>query len=119
LKSGRYGAAAPANAPIRALPIAAGALKKANNGQLKKLIAKLPDAYFVFVRPGEGVWESTAGDGGPLDGDRSVDGAIELSLDDLRPVGDAGATPNNFRKGDLLLVFSPEQTAFFVARLDK
>jgi hypothetical protein len=120
IESGRYGAARPqsaSDAPVgRQIP--GDSLEKDNKGQLKKLISRLPFTYLVLVRPGEGAWEMTAGDGGKDDHDHQVDGKIELSPDDLRPIGhDAPAPPDQFRKGDVILLFAPQDNTYFFARL--
>lgn len=119
LQSGRYGSAAPASSPLREAAISADTLKKENNGQVKKLIAKLTMAYFVVVRPGEGAWELDAGDGSGHDRDLAIDGETEMSLDDLKAIGGAPAAPKNLEKGDLLFVFSPDQGTFSSIRLDQ
>lgn len=115
--SGRYGVVSPGSAPLREIPLPEGSLKNDNNGQLKKLVSALPLAYFVLIRPGEGAWELTGGDGGKHDVDHSVDGKTELSLDDFQPLSDDLPEPKQFRKSDLLLVFSPDQVGFSVVRV--
>jgi hypothetical protein len=117
--SGSYGAGMADGSVPRQRAIDAGALKKDNNGQLKKLIAGLPMAYAVLVRPGESAWELFAGDGGAHDGDRTLDGRTEFSLDDFQAMAGEAAPPKNFRKGDLLILISPEELAFSSIRLEK
>lgn len=113
VESGRYGVTAPAKAPIRQTLQAAHALKKGSG----RLVTELPLAYFVVVRPGEGAWELFAGDGGRQDADGRADGKTELSVTDFKPVAGGGAGPESFRKGDLLLAFSPEQLSFSPVRV--
>lgn len=117
VQSGRFGVVSPGPLPPRELPFADDALKNDNNGQLKKLVFGLPLSYLVVVRPGEGAWELTAGDGGRHDTDLSADGKTEMSIDDFRPLSDGLPALSQFRRNDLLLVFSPDQVAFSVVRV--
>jgi len=118
LASGRYGTSATPGRPVRELAMGPSALQRPGGGQSPKLVSQLPYAYFVLVRPGTGAWESTAGDGGTQDHDGNVDGAIQLALADLVQIRDAGPAPADVLPGDLLIVFSPEQSAFFVTRVE-
>jgi hypothetical protein len=116
--SGRCGttaAADPQQHRHKALPKAA---VKLNNGQLKKIAAELPLAYLVVVRPGEGVWELSAGDGGPVDDDHALDGKVTLPFDRLAPLGEPGIPYDKVRKGDVVLLFYPHQAAASFGRVE-
>jgi len=111
IQTGRYGSAAPVSSPMREIPIGEQALRK-EKGRLKKLMPQLRMAYFVMVRPGEGAWEKDAGGGVRDDRVAAIEGRTEISLDGLKPIGSSPAAPGEFRAGDLLLVFSPENGMF-------
>lgn len=118
VQSGRYGVIIADDSPGRQRSLPPGALKKAN-GKFKRLEAALPMTYAVVVRPGEGAWDASAGDGGAHDRGNGLDGKTELAVEDFQSVYEERPSPDDFRKGDLLLVFSPEQAAFYALRLEE
>lgn len=116
--TGAVAAATPVGGlPLSQRPIPDDLLKKDNNGQLKKLVSRLPYASFLLVRPGEGAWELIAGDGGVTDGDHSVDGKIETDLDQMEPMVAVSAPPKKFEEGDVLLILLPNSMSFFLHRV--
>jgi hypothetical protein len=118
VQSGRYGVIIADESPGRQRSLPPGALKK-SNGKFSRLEAALPMAYVVAVRPGEGAWDASAGDGGPHDRGNGLDGRTELAVEDFQSVYEERPSPGEFRKGDLLLVFSPEQVTIFALRLEE
>lgn len=118
VQSGRYGVMIADESPGRQRSLPPGALKK-SNGKFKRLEAALPMAYVVAVRPGEGAWDASAGDGGAHDRGNGLDGKTELAVEDFQSIYEERPAPDDFRKGDLLLVFSPEQAAFYALRMEE
>jgi hypothetical protein len=119
VNSGRLGVTAPEGSELRHAPIPEDVLKKDNSGQLRKFLSKLPFVYVVVVRPGAGVWELFAGDGGIHDNDKTVDGDTEILLADVKSIGKERSAPSNFRKDDVLILFSPEHVAVWTLRIEK
>lgn len=112
--SGDYIARTVSGAPPRQLQLSPELLKKENNGQLKKLLTRLPRAYFLLVRPGGGAWHLMAGDGVAGDTDGSLDGATVASIDGFTSMGGSDPAPHQFTHGDRLFVISPDQVALAV-----
>ncbi len=118
VQSGRYGVIIGDESPGRQRSLPPGAMKK-SNGKFKRLEAALPMAYVVTIRPGEGAWDATAGDGGAHDRGNGLDGKTELAVEDFQSIYEERPAPDDFRKGDLLLVFSPEQASFYALRMEE
>lgn len=83
-------------------------LKRENAGQLRRLEAKLPLAEFIWIRPGTGVWVTSAGDGGSSDRGQQQDGKTVLDCADFSPLpGFDTPPPPHFKRGDTLLAIQP------------
>lgn len=117
LATGGFGTVTPDGRPVRSFPLAEGALKKANNGQLQKLETHLERASLLLVRPGSGAWELAVGDGGPEDDDQIADGASNNRPEQMHAIGASPAPPKNFRKDDLLFIFAPNDVAMLTLRV--
>ncbi len=116
--TGRFGTAAPGGGSGQQIALRPESLKKDNLGQLRKFVSRLPRTYLLLVRPGAGAWDLMAGDGGRSDDDLVIDGKIEVSTESMKPMRGYGEAPKNFRKGDLIVGFSPDQLAYFVVRIE-
>lgn len=67
-----------------------------------------------MVRPGQGVWRFSGGDGGPDDADQAPDGRIHLVQAQFRPLGSAPAAPARIAAQDLWFVVDPMTLDFSV-----
>ena len=64
----------------------------------------------LLVRPGQGAWGATVGDGGEADDDGIYDGRLTASLDRLRAVGASPAVaPERFSPRDVVVVIDPNR----------
>jgi hypothetical protein len=70
-------------------------------------------AEVLLVRPGEGAWRLTVGDGSEQDDDGAPDGKLAAALDRMRPLpGITGGTaepPNRFGPKDVVVLIDPNQ----------
>jgi len=79
-------------------------------GQGAKADELLDDHPFLMglmVRPGEGAWAFTGGDGGPRDEDGKSDGHLALALDRFDPLPGSPAAPTKIKGNDLWFVIDP------------
>ncbi|MDP9119863.1 MAG: hypothetical protein M3O15_00575, partial [Acidobacteriota bacterium] len=70
----------------------------------------------LLVRPGQGVWGITVGDGGQNDEDGASDGHLQFSLDHLRPVARSASPPSRIAVQDLLIVVDPNRMEISLVR---
>jgi hypothetical protein len=68
-------------------------------------------AEVLLVRPGEGAWRLTVGDGSEQDDDGVPDGKLAAALDQMRPLAGAGEAgpPNRFGPKDVVVLIDPNQ----------
>ncbi|HJQ39377.1 MAG TPA: hypothetical protein VKB93_19725 [Thermoanaerobaculia bacterium] len=123
--SGAYGSTASSSLGLREAELPDEALKRGKDGRLDSIEAKSAYVYSLLVRPGIGSFELTAGDGAAGDGDGVLNGRIQLPVRELRPIGkDARnrrmtAQSETFRAGDVLVVFLPQQMAYFITEVKR
>jgi hypothetical protein len=64
----------------------------------------------LLVRPGQGAWGATVGDGGEADDDGAYDGRLMAPLDQMRGVGASpAAVPERFSPRDVMVVIDPNR----------
>jgi hypothetical protein len=64
----------------------------------------------VVVRPGQGAWGATVGDGGGADDDGAYDGRLVAALDRMRGLGpNPPGAPQHFKPRDLVVVIDPNR----------
>lgn len=71
----------------------------------------------MLVRPGEGAWGYSVGDGGASDDDRAQDGTIRAAFSALRPVADSASPPSGPRAGDVIVAIDPERLEAYSFRI--
>lgn len=71
----------------------------------------------LAVRPGQGAWSITLGDGGANDDDLSADGQISAVFARMRPVGASPAPPELFQAGDLVIAVDPDRMEILAERI--
>jgi hypothetical protein len=112
LTSGDYGAATGDGRKLREGEFASNNIEKDTAGRRKKILSRFDYVYMLLVRPGAGVWDATAGDGGPSDGDGEVNGQIDLAVERLTNRDTGVQDVGECHEGDLLLVFVPSQMGY-------
>jgi hypothetical protein len=106
LTSGKSAAAAPEGYPLRIVhgiePERGGDIVS-DARQTGNLLVARPDA-----KGGVSAWFVETGDGGPADTDSAANGAMELALSSLEPLGDtADPAPSQFESGDVVAMLDP------------
>lgn len=105
--------------PSQAQPFPTAGLRGQGAG-LDRFGHSLREAHVLFVRPGPdgGVWGFALDDGSGYDLDGAQDGAFELSLAQLHPVGAASPEPPaEILPGDVLVVVDLTELSLFTLRV--
>ena len=70
--------------------------------------------HALWVRPGEGAWTITAGDGGPMDADGKSDHQVLVALDQSLGLATEEAAPVGVFPRDVLIVIDPDDMSLGV-----
>ncbi|HEX8619737.1 MAG TPA: hypothetical protein VF911_19300 [Thermoanaerobaculia bacterium] len=118
LRSGRCGSVSTStdDGKDRRKPFDPAAVRPVN-GKAKKVIVSRSRAYLVVIRPEVGTWDLLAGDGSALDDDQTVYGIVSFDVAKLQPGRKSGPVPDSIEKGDIILLFSPNQPALSFTRV--
>lgn len=109
LASGAAAVATPEGYPLRRVDLPGGATGH-GGGKPDWVEDDRGLVEILLVRPGQGAWGATVGDGGQADGDGAYDGRLMAPLDRLRGVGAAApAPPEHFSPRDVVVVIDPNR----------
>ena len=113
LATGRVAVATPEGYPLRRVGWRGRGLGR-DNARADRVEDLRTYADVLLVRPGEGAWRLTAGDGSDQDDDGAADGKLAVALDRMRPVeGIAGAgeavPPARFGSKDVVVLIDPNR----------
>jgi hypothetical protein len=117
--SGAYGAESSAKQKLLEAELPDEAFQKDANKKRRKIEARLDYVYALVIRPGNGVWELTAGDGGPTDDDGAFDGKIHLVAGQMKGIAKTAAALDDFQDGDVIAIFAPHRMAYLVTEVKK
>ncbi len=101
--SGEFAVAAPAGYRI-ARPGKPGGLGVGQGANPDEIVDERPYLAGLVVRPGEGAWSFSGGDGGPRDEDGQSNGRVRFALDKLDPLPGSPAAPAKAKGTDLWIV---------------
>jgi hypothetical protein len=116
VESGKY-ATASADKAWQQSELAEVRLKKDNDGHWRNLEPRLAYAEIFLVRPKRGAWHRTAGDGGTSDRDGTVDGKIDVGVDDLEALGRASGKLAKLENDDFILILSAETRSILTRKV--
>lgn len=119
LASGEMTTSASPGFPRQAQPFPTAGLR-GQGAVLQRLGHTLESAHVLYARPGEGggAWGFALDDGGGHDLDGADDGAFELALEQLHPVGGSPPEPPaEMLAGDVLVVVDPTELSLFTLRV--
>lgn len=116
LASGRFDVWAPEGSPGREVALPPQALTPGPGG-FELLDYPSPYLELLLVRPGQGSWGVTTGDGTATDESPASDGSVSLRPWSLAPIRLAAAAPGSFETGDLLFGISPVDMEYFAVRI--
>lgn len=119
LATGAYGAESSPQQKLREAELPDEAFKKEPNAKRKKIGLPLNYVYTLVIRPGQGVWELTAGDGGETDDDLALDGQVHLAAARMKGVAKTAAALDDFQKGDVVAVFAPHAMGYLVTEVNQ
>lgn len=109
LATGAAAVAAPEGYPLRRLDLPGRSIGHAA-GKPDWIEDDRGFVEVLLVRPGQGAWGATVGDGGEADDDGSYDGRLMASLDRMRGVGASPpAAPASFSPRDVVVVIDPNR----------
>jgi hypothetical protein len=117
IPTGRYALTSPGGVLPAPMEFPRNALKSNGSGEIHHIEANLVYVDVVWIRPGVGAWRKTVGDGGRFDADGKPDGKTQLSVDDMKPVGESLDHPKKIEKGDTIFIFNPRTLAWFVTEV--
>jgi hypothetical protein len=119
LTSGEYAIAFPEGFTPTVLNFPVAALHRHDNGQGKPdlLDDRRCAIEVLVVRPGQGAWRQSLGDGDPDDEDGAANGRIDWSVDKGRAVKNGPAAPADFDPGDVIVVMDPTRLELYATRL--
>ena len=101
--SGEFDVAAPSGYRI-ARPEKPGRLRAGQGAEPDDIEDERPYLAGLVVRPGDGAWAFSGGDGGPRDEDGQNDGRVRFAMDKLDPLPGSPAAPAKARGTDLWIV---------------
>jgi hypothetical protein len=107
LTSGTSVIATPPGYELRRIDLPGKGLKRGISGQLDRIAAGRGFLEGLVVRPGQGAWGFTVGDGGQHDADGHVDGHVEVDPAMMWPVGKSPAAPKHLLPHDTLVLIDP------------
>jgi hypothetical protein len=115
LKTGRLLSAAPDGSPARVRDVTKDVI--IGSGVTRFTAPFSQYATAVLIRPPNGIWQTSAGDGGTNDDDHRPDAAVTLAFTRFAAHGQsAAAAPANLTPGDVLVVIDfTTLTAYTVA----
>jgi hypothetical protein len=107
LASGAIATATPEGYPLRRVSWRGIGLE--NSPHADRVADARSYAEVLLVRPGEGAWRMTVGDGSAEDDDGVADGRVAAALDDLRPLGRSAGAPARFGPRDVVVLIDPNR----------
>lgn len=110
LATGRVAVATPEGYPLRRVGWRGRGLGR-DNARADRVEDLRTYADVLLVRPGEGAWRLTAGDGSDQDDDGVADGKLAVALDRMRPVEGIAeaAPPSRFGSKDVVVLIDPNR----------
>lgn len=109
LATGGVAAAAPEGYPLRRVDWRGAGIVR-GNPRADRVEDARSFAEVLLVRPGQGAWRLTLGDGSDLDADGKPDGKLAAALDQLEPVpGTSAPPPDRFDPRDVVVLIDPNR----------
>ena len=116
LATGGVAAAAPEGYPLRRIDWRGVGLVR-GNPRADRVEDARSFAEVLLVRPGQGAWRLTVGDGSDLDDDGKPDGRLAAALDRLEPFpGTSAPPPDRFDPRDVVVLIDPNRMELTVVQ---
>lgn len=117
LATSAYGAMTGDGSKLREGEFLPANFRKDSAGRRREAALRFPYVHALLIRPALGVWESTAGDGGPSDGDGVLDGTIALNVSRFTKRRTKTPDLDEYKPGDLVVVFVPSQMGYVITEV--
>jgi hypothetical protein len=119
LTSGAFVVATPEGMPRREVALPGNSFRRSPVGAVNALQDSREFLEILVVRPGEGAWSLSVGDGGSSDADMQPDGNIEATLASMRPLQGSKGAFDQLLPGDVVIVVDPRQMEFYTTTFGK
>jgi hypothetical protein len=119
LTSGAFVVATPEGMPRREVTMPGNSFRRNPRGAVEALQDSREFLEILVVRPGEGAWSLSVGDGGSSDADMQPDGSIQASLASMQPLQASKGALDQLLPGDVVVVVDPRQMEFYAATFGK
>lgn len=115
LASGEMAVATPEGYPLRRVAWRGRGLGRGNS-RADRVEDDRTYADVFLVRPGQGAWRLTVGDGSDADDDGAPDGRLAAALDRMKPIAAAPAPPARFAARDVIVLIDPNRMELTVEK---
>ncbi|MFL6194033.1 MAG: hypothetical protein ACJ75H_07670 [Thermoanaerobaculia bacterium] len=115
LASGEMAVATPEGYPLRRVSWRGRGLGRGNS-RADRVEDDRTYADVLLVRPGQGAWRLTVGDGSDADDDGAPDGRLAAALDRMKPIAAAPAPPARFAARDVIVLIDPNRMELTVEK---
>lgn len=115
LATGQVAAASPDGYPLRRVGWRGRGLGR-GNPRADRVEDARPFAEVLLVRPGQGAWRLTVGDGSAADDDGQPDGKLAAALDRMVPVAGTAPPPSRFDRSDVVVLIDPNRMELVVVQ---
>jgi len=116
LATGEVAAAAPEGYPLRRVSWRGVGIAR-GNPRADRVEDARAFAEVLLVRPGQGAWRLTVGDGSDLDDDGKPDGKLAAALDRMEPLaGTSAPPPSRFDPRDVVVLIDPNRMELTVVQ---
>ena len=115
LASGRFGVLTPVGFPGSALAFPGRSALSEGDDQLADAGRYVE---LLLVRPGDGGWWLSAGDGSPADHSAASDGVILTAIEEMEPIGSSPAAPAECAAGDVVVRVAPRRMEYYAGRIE-
>lgn len=96
---------------------AADSLRRSPVGAIEALQEARGFLEILLVRPGQGAWAQSVGDGGASDSNALPDGRVQASFASMRPIKSSKTAPGQLAPGDVVIVVDPKSLEFYATRV--
>lgn len=120
VRTGNYALAVPQGYRLRmAEDTEDHGVRRDNKGHIAHIERVMGFAEMLVVRPGQGAWMGSAGQGSMSDKDFMDDGKLLIAFDELYPQGNSGASPGHLQPGDTIVLIEPVEMQVFATRINE
>ncbi len=117
LTTGAYATATPRDMPRLEVQPTADSLRRSPVGVIETLQDTRGFLEILLVRPAQGAWAQSVGDGGASDSNALPDGRVQASFGSMRPINSSKVAPGQLAPCDVVIVVDPKSLEFYATRV--